>query len=190
MPIAFPAITGILTPSLFSAALIGVETPRLASGVATGLVYWVPQVTISTVDAGSAGVGTGVPIPWVVPQPVLFANLSANIPPAGFFGIFTPPLILGLSIGISTAFLQMLLSTTHPTVGVGSGVARFAAPPAATSMVAGFASAGLVGEAAPRLATAIGVALDSTLASLVMPVAIVGSVSPSPASGAGTGKII
>jgi len=190
MPIALPAISGVLTTNLFATALIGTDTPRLASGVATGLVSWVPQVTVSTVDAGSAGAGTGVPVPWVVPQPILLGLLTANIPPAGFVGLFTPSLIIGLANGLALSFLQMLISTTHFSVGTGSGVASFKAPPAATSMVAGFASAGLVGDAAPRLATAIGISLDSAIASLVIPIVIVGSASPSAATGVGTGKII
>ncbi len=190
MPIALPAITGTVAGNLASVALIGTEMPKLATGVATGLSMWVPQVTVSTVDAGSAGVGTGIPIPWVIPQPLLLGLLGANIPSAGIIGLFTPSLVLGLANGLSISFLQMLISTTHPTVGVGSGVAKFVAPPAAGSMVAGFASAGLVGDAAPRLATAIGVSLDSAIASLVIPVAIVGSASPSPSTGTGTGKII
>jgi hypothetical protein len=190
MPIALPAISGVLTTNLFATALIGTDTPRLASGVAMGLVTWVPQVTVSTVDAGSGGVGTGIPIPWLVPQPLLLGFLTANIPPAGFTGLFAPSLILGLANGLATAFIQMLVSTTHPTVGTGSGAASFKAPPAATSMVAGFASAGLVGDAAPRLAAAIGFSLDSAIASLVIPIVIVGSASPSAASGVGTGKII
>ncbi len=190
MPIALPALSGTITTNLFSVALIGTDTPRLGTGVANGLVYWVPQVTVTTVDAGSGGVGTSVPLPWVVPQPLLLTLLTANIPPAGFTGLFTPSLILGLANGLSLAFLQMLISTTHPTVGVGTGIARFTAPPAATSMVSGFASAGLVGEASPRLATAIGVSLDAAIASLVIPVVIAGAGSPTAATGTGTGKII
>jgi hypothetical protein len=190
MPIALPAITGTVASNLLAAALIGTETPKLAAGVAAGLTYWVPQVTVSTVDAGSAGVGSGVPIPWAVPQPLLFGLLGANIPSAGIIGLFTPSLVLGLANGLATSFLQMLISTTHPTVGVGSGVAKFVAPPAAGSMVAGFSSAGLVGEAAPRLATAIGFSLDAAIASLVIPIVIAGSASPSPSTGTGTGKII
>lgn len=114
----------------------------------------------------------------------------ANIPSAGFIGLFTPSLILGLANGLATSFLQMLISTTHPTVGTGSGVAKFTGPPAAGPMVAGFSSVGLIGEAAPRLAAAIGVSLDAAITSFVLPVAIVGSASPSPSTGMGTGKVI
>ena len=190
MPIALPAISGVLTSNLFAAALIGTDTPRLASGIANGVVFWVPTIQVTTVDAGSAGVGTGVPLPWLVPQPLLLALLTANIPPAGFTGLFAPSLIIGLANGLATAFLSMLVSTTHPTVGTGAAVAKFASPPAAGPMNAGFKAAGLVGDAAPRLATAIGLALDSTIASLVIPMVVVGSASPSPSTGTGTGKII
>jgi hypothetical protein len=190
MPISLPAFTGVIASNLLGAALIGVEIPRLASGVATGLVYWAPQIVVSTIDTGTAGAGVNVPLPWLIPQPLLFGLLSANVPPAGFVGLFVPSMVAGLSNGLSVSFLQMLISTTHPTVGTGTGIAKFTAPPAAISMLAGFASVGLVGEAAPRLATAIGVSLDASIANLVIPVVIVGPPSPSPASGTGIGKLI
>lgn len=190
MPIAVPSLTGTLTANLASVGLIGTDMPRLASGVALGLTYWVPQVTVSTIDTGSAGVGSGVPIPWVVPQPVLFGLLGSNIPSVGILGMFTPSLVLGLANGLSLSFLQMLVSTTHPTVGAGSGVAKFMAPPSTSSILAGFSSAGLIGEAAPRLALAIGNSLDAAIASLVIALAIVGPASSAPSTGTGTGKII
>jgi hypothetical protein len=190
MPIALPALTGTITTNLVATALIGMDTPKLASGVATGLVLWVPQVSVSTTDVGSAGAGIGIPVPWAIPQPLLLGLLSVNIPSAAFVGLFTPSLILGLANGLSLSFLQMLISTTHPTVGSGSGVAKFSSPPAAGPMNAGFASAGLTGDASARLATAIGVSLDSAIASFIVPVAIAGSASPAPSSGVGSGKII
>ncbi len=190
MPVALPILNGILTPNLLAMGLLGIETPRLASGVSTGLVYWVPQVSVTTTDVGSGGSGMSVPTPWLVPQPLLLGFLTANIPSAGFVGIFTPSLILGLANGLAMSFLQMFISTIHPTVGVGTGIAKFTAPPASVSMNTGFSSVGLVGDAAPRLATAIGLSLDAAIASLVIPVPIVGPGSPSAATGTGTGKII
>lgn len=190
MPIALPAMTGTLTANLLATALVGKDTPKLANGVATGLMYWVPTIRATSIDTGSVGVGVGTPIPLVVPQPVLLGFLLANIPPAGFTGLFAPSLILGLANGLALTFLQMLVSTIHPGIGSGAGVVTFRAPPAAIPMVAGFASAGLVGESSPKLAAAIGRALDASFATLVLPIAIVGSASPVPGVGAGTGSLV
>jgi hypothetical protein len=57
-------------------------------------------------------------------------------------------------------------------------------------MVAGFKSVGMVGLYTDRKALALGMALDTTFATLVEPVAIVGSASPTAGSGVGTGKIL
>jgi hypothetical protein len=69
-------------------------------------------------------------------------------------------------------------------------VAKFLAPSCSGPMIEGFLAAGLVGDSMPRLAGAIGLALDSTFASLAIPIAIVGSASPSGGVGTGSGKIL
>lgn len=190
MPVVLPAIVGTLTSNLMAAGLLGTDVSKMATGVANGLQTWVPTIQVVTVDAGTLGAGSGTPLPLVVPQPVLFGNLQSMIAAAGFVGQSVPQLATGLSNGLSQAFLAMLVTTQHPGIGTGTGVATFVAPPAAGPMVGGFASASLIGEAAPRLAAAIGNALDMTFASLIVNVVIVGSASPTGGSGAGTGKIL
>jgi hypothetical protein len=190
MPVALPAIAGTLTSSLMAVGLLGTDVSKLATGVGTGLQSWIPTIQVITVDAGTAGAGSNVPSPLLVPQPALLGALQSMIAAAGFAGQSTPQLATGLANGLAQAFLAMLVVTQHPGVGTGTGVATFICPPAAGPMAAGFASASLLGEASPRLAAAIGNALDTVFASLVMSVVIVGPASPTASSGSGTGKIL
>lgn len=190
MPVTIPGIVGAVSPNLLAVALIGTDVPKLSLGVANGTANWVSQITVQTVDAGTAGAGSGGPLPVVVPTPLLQGAMTAGFSSNGLLGIFSPLLITGLTNGLVLAFAQMLIKTTHAGVGTGSGVATFRAPPASVAMVAGFKSAGMVGDATERMANAVGLALDTTFASLVIPVPIVGSASPVGASGTGVGKII
>jgi len=190
MPVTPPGIVGALVPNLLAVALVGTDVPKYASGVAAGLVRWIPSIRVTTTDAGSAGVGSNVPLPLPVPSPLLIPNLTLGMTSMGLIGPFMPVLVTGLANGLSVAFAQMLVKTTHPTVGTGSGVAKFVAPPATPFMVQGFSSVGMVGPSAAQKAGALGIGLDRTFASLVVPVAIVGSASPTGASGVGTGNIV
>lgn len=190
MPVTTPGITSALYPNLISVGLLGYDTPKLARGIANGVAQWISLVKVNTTDAGSAGTGSNIPLPLTVANPILLANLISGMASQGLSGVFVPPYLLGLTNGLCTAFLQMFIKTTHTGVGTGAGVAKFTAPPARTSMVNGFASAGLKGDSAVRKASAIAQGLDLTFASLVLPVAIVGTASPSAATGVGTGSIV
>jgi hypothetical protein len=190
MPVTSAGIIGVLVPNLVATSLIGTGVPTYANAVAQGLVTWIPQVTVQTQDVGTGGSGKNVPLPLLVPQPLLIVNITSGMSSQELLGVMAPLLILGLSNGLALAFLQMLVNTTHVGVGTGAGVATFRAPPATPSMIRGFKSAGMKGPATERKAAALGQALDQTFASLLLPVVIVGSVTPSAATGRGSGKII
>lgn len=190
MPIATPAAIATLSTNLIATGMIGTGMPKYASGVVGGIVRWVPTIQVQSQDVGSGGSGTNVPLPVLVPQPLLLANLTAGMISMGLFGPLAPLLILGLANGLSLIFAQGLIKTNHIGVGTGAGVAKFRAPPAFPAMQAGFASAGMVGQAAGKKAQAIAIGLDRTFGALFLPVAIVGSASPSAATGRGFGKII
>jgi hypothetical protein len=181
---------GALIPNLISVGMIGTGLPKYARGVALGLQQWIPKVRVNTIDTGTAGAGKNVPLPLVVPQPVLYLNLVAGMTAQKQIGVLMPAMAAGLANGLVICFAQTLVSTTHPSVGTGGGVAKFSAPPAAQSMISGFAQAGMVGDQATKKAKAIGGALDRTFAILVMPIAIVGPPSPAPSAGSGFGSLI
>jgi hypothetical protein len=190
MPVIIPAMVGLITPNLVATGNLGSNTPQLATGIATGLQQWIPSIVVQTTDAGSLGVGSGGPMPLVVPQPVLYGGLMTGAASAGVLGIMAPALFLGISNGIVMACAQMLIKTTHPGVGVGTGLAKFIGGSAVGAMIAGFAAAGMTGQATVQIATAVGIGLDITFQALAIPVPIVGSASPTGGSGVGVGNII
>jgi len=190
MPIVLPAIVGAIVPNLIATGNIGDKTPQLATGIANGLQQWIPSIVVQTTDAGSLGVGSGGPMPLVVPQPALYGALLAGAASAGVLGIMAPLMFLGIANGLVLSFAQMLIKTTHPGVGAGTGAARFIGGSAVPAMTAGFAAAGMKGQGTVQIATAVGTGLDITFQALAIPVPIVGSASPSGGSGVGVGLII
>lgn len=174
--------------TLPAAGMLGTSVPQLAGGIAAGVMIWVGTLTVVTVDVGTAGAGTGV-LPCAIPPPLLVAGMMASFPIA-HHGMMALPLATAVAMGLSAAFPLGLVTTVHPTVGVGAATATFPGPSAIPSMIAGFSSAGLLGPMAAATATAVGMGLDIAFASFILPIPIVGPPSPSPSSGAGTGKIL
>jgi hypothetical protein len=190
MPLVSAVAVPTLAANLVASAMLGVGVPKYSAGVINGLSIWVPQITVNTVDAGSGGTGANIPLPTLVPTPLLLANLTSGMASQGLLGVMAPLFLIGLANGLTAVFLQTLVVTQHVGVGTGAGVASFAAPPAFPSIIAGFAAAGMAGPETARKAAALGIGLDQTFASLLLPVAIVGSASPTATTGVGFGKIL
>ena len=189
MPLTPIGIAGLLIPNLIATGNIGIGVPKLAAGIASGIISWNATLKVLTVDVGSFGVGTGS-LPCAIPQPLLFASLLSGLAAAGNVGVMMPLLALGTANGLALAFLQGLVVTLHPSVGVGTGIARFIGPPATPSMIRGFASAGMVGPGPTKMATGIGIGLSIAFGSFVLPIPILGPPSPASSSGSGFGSIV
>lgn len=189
MPLTPPGIAGAIIGNLAATSILGMSVPLVATGLASGLMQWVPTITVLATASGTAGVGVGV-LPLIVPSPTLIGAFGASFPASSIVGPLAAPVIAGLSNGLSLAFLQGLITVTHPIVGAGAGVAKIVAPPAIPFILSGFASAGLTGISVPLVATAIGVGLTTVFNALAYPIAIAGPPSPSPAAGVGVGKIL
>jgi hypothetical protein len=190
MPVSAQAIKLTLIPNLLSTLVIGKDMPRLAQGVANGVSSWVRKIKIQTADAGTAGAGKGT-LPITLASPILILNITRGMAQMKLLGLFSPLLITGLSNGLSLSFLQMLASTTHPSVGVGAGVPRYVTPSATLDLVRGFKQAGLKGgEQTEKFCRALAIGLEASFKTLVIPIPIAGPPSPSPSAGTGTGNII
>jgi hypothetical protein len=189
MPLTPPGLIGPITANLVSTGHLGIATPQLAAGIAAGIMMWSPLVKVLTVDAGTLGVGAGV-IPLVVPPPLLIAGLSAGFASFAMIGPIAPLTVIGLANGISLGMVQGQVITVHPGVGLGAGVCKFIAPPAAPMMIAGFASVGMVGFGAIQKASAIGMGLDIAFLSLVLPTPVAGPPSIVGGAGVGIGQIV
>lgn len=190
MPLTSANGTAAIAAGLASVTMTGTEVTTYARGIATGISNWLSAIRVTTVDVGTTGVGNNVPLPVVIPSPVLYSNLIAGFAAQALTGTSVPSLCLGLSTGISGAFAQALIVTQHPTVGVGTGVAKFVFSTSIPFLLGGFAQAGMKGTAYVTNATAIGIGLDLTLASLTYPIAIVGASSPYAGAGIGSGSIV
>lgn len=188
-----PALAaGFLTPNMASTGNLGVGVPTFASGIANGVCQFLTtQSKVMTVDVGTLGAGTSI-IPLMVPSPLVLTSLTTGFASAGILGVMAPKLISGLATGLTTGWLALaLLQLMHPTVGVGTGVARIVGPSAVPAMISGFAAAGMVGDGPTKIARAIGVGLDLTFASFVqLGIPIVGAPAPTGSSGTGFGTVI
>jgi hypothetical protein len=189
MPLTPAGIIAALTPNLAATGNLGVSVPKLAAGVAAGIALWNPTVRVTTLDAGTLGAGTGV-LPCLLPQPLLLGGFTAGMASFGIAGIFAASLALGLANGLAQAYPQGLISTINPTVGVGTGVAKFVGPSAMSAMNQGFSSAGLVGPESVKIANAIGFGLSQAFAGFTVPIPIVGPPSTVGSSGSGSGTIV
>jgi len=189
MPLTPAGLTAALTTNLFAAGNIGMKTPQLAAGIAAGVMIWNSTLKVTTVDAGSLGVGKGF-LPCVIPQPLLLVGLLGGLASTGNVGVRLPLLALGVANGLALGFPQGIIMTTHPTVGTGMGVAKFLGTSAVAGMISGFASVGMVGPGPSKMATGIGIGIDTAFAAFTCPVPIVGSASPSASGGTGFGAIV
>lgn len=189
MPLSPPTLAGVIALNLVGTGHIGVAVPQFASGVASGILFWFTGgLKVATVDTGQLGTGLGA-IPLIVPQPVLLGFLTTNFAAQAMLGVFAPLTILGLANGISTGLLPGLVTTTHPVIGAGAGVCTFKGAPCTPFMIQGFATAGMVGLGATKMAAAIGISLDETFNALVLPTPIAGPAGPITGGGTGFGQI-
>lgn len=189
MPVTLAQAMATLAPNLAASSMLGIGVPKFARGLGVGLGAWTPTIVINTTDAGTAGSGIGVPVPIVIPQPLLYSNLRSGEASQGLTGVMCPLFTLGLSNGLVLLYAGTLTNTAHVGVGVGAGLATFRPPPAFPAIQAGFASVGMVGEGAIKMARAISRGLEATFRALVLPQPIVGPPSPVGSSGRGFGNI-
>lgn len=189
MPVTPPALTATLLAGLSSVGLIGPAVPKLASGIAIGVSLWVQQLAVQTTDTGSLGVGKGTGV-FAVPSPALISALLVAYAANMHQGPMSPLEATGIGNGLSSGLAQGLLTTAHPSVGVGGGVAKIVGPLAFPSLMQGFSSVSITGQVASLKASAISSALLVVTQALLLPVVIVGSASQFASGGAGFGKII
>lgn len=185
--------TPILIQALRGAKVDGLEMPRLARGIASGVSLWLQGVQVSTTDAGTAGVGAGFGTLALLSFPLLNVNLSVGFGSSGLQGDFAPTLARGIASGLSRSLAsQAILNTTHPTVGSGTAIVRLYAPSIPLGVQAisqGMLGAGLTGDTIPKLASALEIGLRVSVHSLVLPLVIVGPVSPVASTGIGFGSV-
>lgn len=184
MPVLSAQVQGAILAQL---SMTGSDLSKLMLGIGIGVQQWVLATIVQTQDVGTAGAGTGGPFP--VLAPALTGNVISGVTSV-FSGTDAASLAAGIGGGIQTALQSGLIQTTHAGVGTGTGIVRFQAPSAVGFIQAGLAAAGITGTYAGTLAAGVGQGLDRTWQTFITSIPIVGSVSPSGASGVGIGKIV
>lgn len=193
MPLNPVTVGPVVRSGLAAAGLLGTGSSQLALGLTNALcTYGTTAMNVMTIDVGTVGAGKGTGLGVMVPQPLLLASLTANLPAKGIAGLSMPQMALGISIAYSTALAMAIINTMHPSVGVGSGKLQIMPNtlPAIGIFSSAFLAAGMTGQSVPQLAAAVATALDNVLPSAIGIVAIAGPPSISPSSGMGKGTLI
>lgn len=180
----------LLQSKFIANGLAGPSNIQLATGIANGFCSYVQTgITAKSIDAGSAGAGTGIGFGINLAFLVLSGSFQLSFTP------FTGPMKMNLITALSDAFSQVLLSANINTIntGVGTGGGTVSLNPnplvsvlAMTTNLSGF---GMVGSQGVVLATAIAQGIDQALPSATGIINIVGTASPYAAVGVGIGKI-
>lgn len=195
MPVTPANATPILTASLSSVGVVGVQAPQLAAALVTGLASVLPLIRVQTVATGVSGVGAGtgrITLDPITGTATLAAALSAN----GLNGFLTPALAQGIISGFATVLnTQAVVTTAVAAVSNGTGVGGvLGATPAllTPAFTTGLAAVGFVGSQTPSLAAALGQGISAWLSTGVVNTVIVGTPTVPPVSivGTGTGSIL
>lgn len=193
MPLDPVSLTPIFLGALASHAEIGIGTPQLALGLATGLsMYAQTGIIVLSIDVGLVGAGVGIGASVIIPPTLLMSTLIPLMASSLIVGPFSPVTASAIAIGMSMAMLTAGIITVNAGVGIGAGKVQLLPNPAVSipTFVSAFASVGMVGIMSPALATAVAVALDMCLPVAIAVVGIVGGAGPLPSGGAGLGKLI
>ena len=191
MPISPGTTIPIFTNALSGNALVGKSAVQVATALSTGLFNYVKSGVVTTsIDSGVLGAGTGIGPTVILPSATILPALIANMAVHKIVGLSSPQLANAISIGVSLSLAGAIVNTINSSVGVGVGKGIFVPTGAGGGLfTAAFISSGLVGLFSPSMATAIGLALDSVIASAVSIIVIAGSPSQVPSTGIGTGTI-
>ena len=191
MPVSPGTTTPIFLGTLVASGMTGPSVSQLATGMAIGLyTYLQTGVTVTSIDVGVLGVGTGFCPTIIIEEQVLLAALTTSFPAHGVTGPFMPAMANGIALGVTASMALAIVNTINPVVGIGAGKLQLI-PNGSGSVIfpAAFIAAGMVGPMSALTASAIGLALDTVIATAIGVVAIVGSPSIIPIGGTGTGTV-
>lgn len=187
MPVNPTITTPIFNAILLAHGDLGPSRSQLASGLALGLYqYMQTAVTATSIDVGSLGVGVGSGVGITLAVPALVTAMVASFNGNGIVGPMSAPNAAAVANATSMALAAAVLVGFHP--GVGAGAGKLQLLPKGTGgpiFIAAFKAAGMEGPSSEKLAMAVSLGLDATIALATGVIAIAGPPSPSPGGGAG-----
>jgi hypothetical protein len=184
--------TPIFTASLLANAQVGPSVGQLATGLALGLTqYMSAGVAVTSIDAGTLGVGTGIGPTIILTEGLLLPAMTASLAGHGIVGPVMPLQANAISLGISLALALAQVQTLNPLVGIGAGKLQLVPNGSGGALfAAAFKASGMMGTASANMGLAVGLGLDAVIASAIGVIAIVGPPNIVPSAGVGTGKVI
>jgi hypothetical protein len=196
MPLTPPGLQGLLTPLVTAANYTGTSAPSLVSAIANAVSSWLTTLIVKTTDIGLMGVGTGIGKAIITPAS-LIGPLQGMATANGIKGTAAPALMAAIGNGVSSFVSSMgMVQTTHPGIGVGTGIGQLIIPgPASLQglLMAQLVAMQIKGTSAISFATAVASGLSTGMASTIVSVVITGSPTlppPVTGSGVGIGKLV
>jgi len=193
MPISLPTFVSSFETSLRSSGLNGSMISQMSTALGSGMAsIMATSVQVSTVDAGTSGVGTGYMVGIITTKKTDYTQMVSNLHSNGVSGSYANNLANALSDGVLKNLLSCAVSTTHPIVGSGSGTVKFTMNPlqALPILQQSMASSGINGESSMKIANAFVFSLSSILSLTSMIIPIVGPTGGVSFTGIGSGKIV
>ena len=157
MPVAPPVVTAAILAA--GPALKGPSFVRLAAGIGIGVVSWtaIPgNVVYTGVTTGTLGAGAVLGKVVIPPVPLPVVGSLAG---AGMLGFTAPQIGTAVGVGIATSYTATATYVGASVGAIGADVSKITFANPATLiplLVAGFASQGMVGPTALRMAGALG----------------------------------
>jgi hypothetical protein len=186
------SVTAIFLDTLEANAQIGPSVTQFATGLALGLLQYLQAgITVTSIDAGTLGVGQGICPTIVLSEGLLLPAMTASLAGHGIIGPMMPAQANAISLGISVSLVAAQVQLTNPLVGIGVGKLQLIPNGSGGGLfAAAFKTAGMMGTMSTNLGLAVGLGLDAVIASAIGVTALVGTPNIVASAGPGIGKIV
>ena len=205
MPIAGPALAGLIQLEMSSAGMTGQNVPQLSQAVGNGVVMTILSTAIYTGTSTGLGIGVGsstgtisgsITIGVTVGN-LIFVQMSA----LGLLGEKAQSLASAIGNAVATHMSTAIVQGSSTVVAIGSGVGVIVGvlgPTMASNIFLQMQAMGLIGQNALQLSQAIGNGIAMAIQASTVSTSIVGvavgtvplAFPPIPSVGVDTGKIL
>jgi len=205
MPIAGPALAGLIQAQMAANGMVGQNALQLSQAIGNGIINTILASAIYTGTSTGLGIGagssTGKLIGTITVGPAIGGNIFTQMGAFAIAGEKSQPLAMAIGNAIATHMATAIVAGASTVVGIGTGtgIITGVVGPSLGSMIAlQMTAMGLLGQNSISLANAIGMGValsiqQSTVTTTITGVAV-GTVPPAlppiPSVGTDTGKIV
>lgn len=182
--------TAIMAESLAGAGMIGSSTSQMAAGLGIGFTVALRAAVVNSLDVGTFGVGVGVGVGFLDYSSALTA-FTGSLTGIGLVGVYSSQLVMALTNGLIGIVATATASTTHSSVGIGTGTFNVTSVGGTyLSVSSSLMATGMTGSFLSNFSLGVSNAFDICMPLLVGQVGIAGSPSPIPSTGVGVGVFL